>query len=98
MRLSRVACVLTVTAGLVGVAGCATPPPEDAVSPPGDGTRLGLATPFPATVLDDGDGPELCVGVILQPFPPHCSGPALVSGWDWADWDGHYESASGVRW
>lgn len=48
-----------------------------------------------ATVLDDGDGPELCLGIVAQPRPPVCAGPP-IDGWVWAD--GSFESASGVRW
>jgi hypothetical protein len=47
-------------------------------------------------VLDDGDGPELCLGGVATSLPPQCEGVA-VSGWDWADHPDH-ESASGSRW
>lgn len=49
-----------------------------------------------ATVLDDGEGPELCLGGIAMSLPPQCSGPPVV-GWDWADHP-DAESADGVRW
>lgn len=49
-----------------------------------------------ATVLDDGDGPEICLGAIAFSLPPQCSGPPVV-GWDWADHP-DAESADGVRW
>jgi hypothetical protein len=49
-----------------------------------------------ATVLDDGNGPVLCAGGVMESYPPQCSGPALA-GLDWADvpWA---DSASGVTW
>lgn len=50
-----------------------------------------------ATVLDDGTGPQLCLGPIAMSYPPQCGGPA-ITGWDWADWTGAYTEASGVRW
>ncbi len=49
-----------------------------------------------ATVLDEGDGPMLCLGGVAMSLPPQCSGPAVV-GWDWAEHP-EAESASGVTW
>ncbi|MGN6574540.1 MAG: hypothetical protein ACTHKG_02530 [Nocardioides sp.] len=47
------------------------------------------------TVLDAGDGPELCLGPIMTSLPPRCSGPKLV-GWTW---DGiESEHRAGTRW
>jgi hypothetical protein len=48
------------------------------------------------TVLDDGDGPVMCLGGMAFSSPPRCDGPA-VGGWEWDDHPGH-ESASGSRW
>lgn len=75
---------------------------EDAASPevpaasptamlPADGPVRAVGT-----VLDDGDGPELCLGGVAMSLPPQCSGPS-VAGWEW---DAHpdHESAGGVRW
>lgn len=48
-----------------------------------------------ATVLDEGNGPMLCLGGVLTSLPPQCSGPA-VAQWSW---DEHpHESADGVSW
>lgn len=59
---------------------------------------ISLVTRYPATVLGDGDGAELCLGGVDDSLPPQCAGPKLV-GWDWADVDGDtYEERSGVRW
>jgi hypothetical protein len=84
------------------LASCATPPRADppsgpSASAPGDGAVDLLTTEFPVTVLDDGNGAELCLGGVLESLPPQCGGPALV-GWDWSDVEGGYEEESGTRW
>lgn len=48
------------------------------------------------TVLDDGSGAELCLGAVMESYPPQCSGIPL-SGWDWAAVDGS-EASNGVTW
>jgi hypothetical protein len=58
--------------------------------PDGDVRTSGLVT-----VLDDGDGPEMCLGAVAASSPPQCSGPALA-GFDWGD--AGSEEAGGVRW
>lgn len=47
------------------------------------------------TVLDDGDGPELCHAV-AESFPPQCQGLPMAD-WAWADHPEH-EDQSGVKW
>src|SRR5690349_16474283 len=47
------------------------------------------------TVLDAGDGPEMCLGAVAESYPPQCGGPA-VADFDWGDVGS--EEASGVRW
>lgn len=88
-----------------GVTGCgdtdsaaggdAGPPSPPAASPtamlPADGPVTARAT-----VLDEGDGPMLCLGGIAMSLPPQCDGPP-VAGWDWAEHP-DAESASGVTW
>ncbi|MCD6640300.1 MAG: hypothetical protein LT071_10365 [Nocardioides sp.] len=91
------------------LAGCSGGDPSGrAVDPAGPGTAGGerptavpsaeglVRTPGLVTVLDDGDGPELCAGGVAESYPPQCGGPKLV-GWDWAEHPEH-ERASGVRW
>lgn len=56
-----------------------------------------VTTQGPVTVLDDGNGPQLCLGGVMESYPPQCGGPALA-GWEWADHDGDYEQATGTRW
>ena len=48
------------------------------------------------TVLDDGSGPQLCLGGVAESLPPQCSGIPLV-GWDWGAVEGE-ESAAGTTW
>lgn len=48
------------------------------------------------TVLDDGDGPVMCLGDMAFSLPPQCDGPG-VAAWEWAEHPEH-ESASGARW
>lgn len=47
-------------------------------------------------VLDDGSGPQLCLGVLGASMPPQCEG-LEVTGWDWADHPEHKE-VGGTRW
>ncbi|WP_457207883.1 hypothetical protein [Nocardioides sp. P5_C9_2] len=47
------------------------------------------------TVLDDGDGPELCHAV-ADSLPPQCEGVPMAD-WVWADHPEH-EDQAGVRW
>ncbi|GAB3769078.1 hypothetical protein [Microlunatus parietis] len=64
----------------------------------GPSARTGpVTTGHPAMVLDDGSGAELCLGGVMESYPPQCSGPKLV-GWDWSDRTGEFEEASGTRW
>jgi len=49
------------------------------------------------TVLDDGtNGPQLCLGGIMESYPPQCSGPDVLN-WDWDKVTG-FDHANGVRW
>jgi hypothetical protein len=70
------------------------PAPKPTAVPGADGD---VTTGGPVTVLDDGDGAELCLGAVATSNPPQCGGPPLV-GWDWADHQGDFESGAGVRW
>ena len=75
-----------------GHPGSAAARPAHVPAAPGE-----VTTRYPVTVLDDGDGAELCVGGVADSLPPQCGGPRLV-GWDWADHAGDFETRSGVRW
>lgn len=51
-----------------------------------------------ATVMDTGDGPELCLGAVAESWPPQCGGPP-IRGWSWAGVGrGMHETADAVRW
>lgn len=54
-----------------------------------------LVTRAPVTVLDSGDGPQMCA-TVLESMPPTCSGPEL-SGFDFADHP-DAQSADGTTW
>lgn len=60
--------------------------------PAADGT---VRTDGLVTVLDSGQGPQLCTAV-AESYPPQCSG-APIEGWSWAEHPEH-ESASGTKW
>lgn len=50
------------------------------------------------TVIDEGQGPEVCLGVVAMSYPPRCGGPA-VQGWDWAtSGQGMHEEQGSTRW
>lgn len=102
--LAGVAAVL----GVVVLVGCGTETAADPDEPAGPGAPAArptsvpaadgpVTTAYPVTVLDDGDGAELCVGGQLDSLPPQCGGPGLV-GWDWADHRGDFEESGQVRW
>lgn len=48
------------------------------------------------TVMDTGEGPEVCLGAIAESYPPQCSGPTLL-GWDWSENEVHDKQGK-VRW
>ena len=98
MRPPAVLGALAALAAVV-LAGCATPrdgsvPPGGA---PGPGSTALVTTKHPVTVLDDGEGPELCLGAMAASYPPQCGGPSVI-GWDWNWYVGQFEEAAGVRW
>ncbi len=99
----RLLVIGVVAAGLM-VAGCGDPttrvdpgvtrePPQ--AEPAASGGAV--TTRYPVTVIDGGDGAELCLGGVAESLPPQCGGPELI-GWDWTDHDGDYEHVAGVRW
>ncbi len=102
LRLIRHAAATALVAlTALAVAACAATPMNAPISmnEPTSGTEqpVRVQTPHGGTVLDDGSGPELCLGIMLTSYPPQCGGPTLI-GWDWSEWEGLYEEASGVRW
>ncbi len=87
-------------------AGCGeattAPPSTDGTStpllplPPGDPPADADWLVGVGTVLDDGDGPELCLGGVAESLPPQCGGPKVV-GCYWADIKDQ-ESPAGTTW
>jgi hypothetical protein len=100
--------LLAVTALLL-VSGCGGTATESALDPSASGgPGGGMPTSVPAapgevttrgvvTIVDTGDGPELCLGPVAESSPPQCSGPP-VTGWDWATHEQTYEQWGPVRW
>ena len=104
-RLALAALVLSVTA----LSACGNEGDSRAVDPAGSGDASspasdGPPTPVPdgevrtrglVTVLDAGEGPELCLGAVAESYPPQCGGPA-VADFEWGAVG--FEEASGVKW
>jgi hypothetical protein len=67
--------------------------PRSATLPALDSEQLYEAS---ATVLDDADGPKVCVGGVADSLPPQCGGLPLA-GWDWTAVEGE-QFASGSTW
>lgn len=96
--------------GLASLAACGTDDPAPVAADPADGNSQGPALPtevpgadgqvtsrYLPTVMDTGDGPELCLGAIAESYPPQCSGPA-ISGWDWPAQKPNFDQQGDVRW
>jgi len=96
---ARAAALATLSLASVLVTGCSAPSTHPSASatghPPEEASAL--TTGDPVTVIDDGSGAELCLGVVFQMLPPACDGPR-VEYWEWSDQSGHHEEVSGVRW
>jgi len=86
----------------LALGGCASrpssdPPSASAASAARSQTEI-LTAPRYAMIIHTGDGPVICLGAVLDSYPPQCTGGPAVLGWDWADWDGAFESAASTRW
>jgi hypothetical protein len=107
MRIFAAAAVLTVVGAL---AACSTDEGTRAVDGAGsdasasDAPAVEAPSPVPdgevrtsglVTVLDNGEGPQLCLGVVAQSYPPQCGGPQLE---DFDFGDVGAETAAGVTW
>ena len=106
-RVARVARVAGVVLALVATGGCGAEvgnlssesgtPAQTETSSTVPAAADELTTAFPVTVLDDGEGAELCLGGVADSLPPQCGGPRLL-GWNWSDHRGDFEDVSGTRW
>lgn len=56
--------------------------------------RQATTVAFTGTLIDDGNGLELCLGGVAESLPPQCSGP-VVQGLDPTGWT---ETTGGVTW
>jgi hypothetical protein len=88
------ASVPLLTAGCVG-GGSVAPSAPDAPWAP-ERAILPAEVTGHAMVIDDGSRSRMCLGMIMDSYPPQCEGPAIV-GWDWRAVEGA-ESAVGVTW
>ncbi len=99
----RLAAGLTLAAAAL-LTSCATPSASTPAAGAPDGPALGSVSPgLPGgdvvgqgTVLDTGNGAQLCLGPVAESYPPQCSGIPL-EGWSWDDVDGS-DSANGTTW
>ena len=83
------------------------PDAEGAVTFVIDGVEVVVETPlqelperaskvvFSGGVIDEGDGPRLCMGLEDDTFPPSCSRQPILSGFEPGSWP---EDVNGVRW
>ena len=97
---TAMALAATMFCGVLALVGCASagaPGAAPADSSAGPVQVPLLKTPHAATVMDTGQGAQLCLGMVLESYPPQCGGPEVI-GWDWSDWDGTYEQVGTVRW
>ena len=107
MRIFAAAAVLSVLGALTA---CSTEEGMRAVDSAASGDSAsdapasGVPTPVPdgevrtsglVTVLDSGEGPEMCLGAVAESYPPQCGGPA-VADFEWGDVGA--EEAGGVTW
>jgi hypothetical protein len=62
------------------------PIPPSTTAPPSTTVPPAPPTQFAGNVfvIDDGNGPVVCAGGVMESLPPQCGGPAL-DGLDWAD-------------
>lgn len=96
----RAALLLGAAALLVALAGCTTPQPgadtpdvpDSPGSPAADTNVIGQGT----VLQVDGEDPVLCLGGVMESYPPQCEGP-VVEGWDWNPIE-IKESSGGVTW
>jgi hypothetical protein len=91
--MRRRASALVLGCAVAGLTGCAAAPAGD----PAQAADQPQPYAASAMVLESPDhGPQLCLGGVLESYPPQCGGPDVV-GWDWAAVDGE-ESANGTTW
>ena len=94
---SRLVPVALLAAAALALAGCATPTTPGS---PGGGSTPDVEpvdVVGQGMVIQIGDAPaQLCLGAIMESYPPQCSGPELL-GWDWTQAEGQ-ETSGDVTW
>ena len=99
MKPRRAVIAALVTCAFFALTACA------GTAAPGAGVPAALPEPATntdelvgqGTVLQKGEGePQLCLGAIMESYPPQCNGPA-IRGWDWS-LAKYSETASTVTW
>lgn len=106
MTQHRLPVLLAALGSAALLAGCASGPsitPGASGGSADDTTDIGVAIAAPGevhgqgTVLQIGDAaPQLCLGPIMESYPPQCSGPE-ITGWDWDEVEGE-ETSGEVTW
>ncbi len=102
MTLPRALLLLAAPVLLLTAGAPPTSPGEGGdVVPGGPGEPVVIAAPGEVvgqgTILQmDGQDAQLCLGPIMESYPPQCSGP-VIAPWEWPE-DGMYESSNGVTW
>lgn len=92
--LSIVALAGILLAGCQGTAG--TPGAAADVPPPGPIAAPGEVLGQGTVLQKEGEAPMLCLGPVLESYPPQCTGPEIV-GWDWSTIE-IAEESGGVTW
>lgn len=93
----RALVAVTTVALAFSLAACATPTSPGSPAPGSDAPMADVSVIGTGTVLQKGDAaPQLCLGAVMESYPPQCSGVELT-GWEWTADDGS-ETASSVTW
>lgn len=102
MRLPLRAVSLVATTGLL--AACAQTTADPRSTSPSSSLSTAMPTSVPAAkgevtalamVIEEDDGPRVCLGGVQESLPPQCDGPRL-EGFQWSDVTS--DEASGVEW
>ncbi|WP_167046835.1 hypothetical protein [Salinibacterium sp. ZJ454] len=98
-RLATLSGVILLTGALLTA--CATPaaqPSDDGpgAAPSGHSAAAGEVIGQGTVLQVEPDAAQLCLGGVMESYPPQCSGPDIV-GWDWAAVE-YEESSGGVTW
>ena len=100
LRRATVAAAVLLTATACSSSGgddvARDPAPDAPTGPPALELPADVRTRGLVTVMDTGEGPEVCLGAVAESWPPQCGGPEVL-GWDWSEHEIH-EKQGKVRW